>query len=383
MSLHILYIFPEPLPLTKARGIQVVNTVHALARQGVKVDLAYVPVSGAPDPFIFYGLKCPENVTLVPLSRSLPWPLHRLRAHSNRLFVHRLSAWFKLMQRKGRAPQLIMARHLKIAHQWLARFPQIPLLFEAHEIFAENAPRHKQAALHQLEKQVLANAEGVIAITHGVAQSLKERYGLAREMPIVPSGASLPAVNSAKDWSKIGRRIVYAGSLYEWKGAQDLVAAAKWLSGFKITLLGGETDRIRQLQQVAPRTGAEIEFVGHLPHNRVIEELGCACIAVLPNRAGSVSAFTSPLKLFEYMAAGCAIVACDLPVFREVLGEDEAVWVEPGNPEALAAGIRILANNPQQAKDLGAHVRQLATHFTWEARASLLIKTANGIIDEA
>ena len=78
--------------------------------------------------------------------------------------------------------------------------------------------------------------------------------------------------------------------------------------------------------------GAKPEFRGYVPQQEVMRGLHSACIAVLPNRDDADSRYTSPIKLFEYMAAGCAIVASDLPPLRADLAGDEPVWVRPGDP---------------------------------------------------
>jgi glycosyltransferase involved in cell wall biosynthesis len=102
---------------------------------------------------------------------------------------------------------------------------------------------------------------------------------------------------------------------------------------------------------------------------------GSSFIAVLPNRAGSVSEFTSPLKLFEYMASGCAIVVSDLPVLREILAEDEAAWFQPGDPKGLADAIRQLAGDPVLAKNMGERLAERAKEYSWQARAGRLLQT--------
>ena len=66
---HMLYVFPEPLPLPRARGLQVAHFVRALARQGVRLTLAYVPGDEG-HPFSPIGYDVPANVTLLPLSRN-------------------------------------------------------------------------------------------------------------------------------------------------------------------------------------------------------------------------------------------------------------------------------------------------------------------------
>src|SRR5690606_19885917 len=83
--------------------------------------------------------------------------------------------------------------------------------------------------------------------------------------------------------------------------------------------------------------------------------------------------YTSPLKLFEYLALGRAIVASDLPAIREVLTHDvDALLVPPGDAAALAAAIGRLADDAALRTRLGAAARARAAAFTWAARAERL-----------
>jgi glycosyltransferase involved in cell wall biosynthesis len=120
-----------------------------------------------------------------------------------------------------------------------------------------------------------------------------------------------------------------------------------------------------------------------LTHQEVREYLRWACLAILPNRSGSISEFTSPIKLFEYMAHGCAIVASDLPVFREVLGPADAAWHRPGDPESLAAAMQGFVRNPTAAQAAAASARSLADRYTWRARAESLGKVVKQFVRPA
>jgi glycosyltransferase involved in cell wall biosynthesis len=370
--MRILYIFPEPLPLPRARGIQVAHTVAALAQQGVTVQLAYVPSQDGADPLAAYGVNDPGGVERVPLSRGLSAPFSWLPLRSNRLFFRRLCDWMEQQAGQGRRPALIMARHLKIAHALLRRFRDIPVLYEAHEVFANVAPPAKREKLARIEASVLRRAKVLVAITQGVATDLKKRYRLDREIHLLPDAVTWPTQIPEKPWHEAGRHIVYAGSFFPWKGVQDLVAAAEWLPGCRIELIGGSSERIREYRSQVPAGGAEVVFAGHVTHPQSLQALSRACIAVLPNRAEPNSLWSSPLKLFEYMAAGCAVVTAELPSIREVLAHDEAIWVPPGDPRALAAGIRRLVEDPALARQLGERARERARAFTWEARAARL-----------
>jgi glycosyltransferase involved in cell wall biosynthesis len=350
--MKLLYAFPEPLPLPRARGLQVVQTVRALAEQGIEVTLSHVPDDG--DPFTACDLVKPGDVTLLPLSRSLPWPLNSI--HSNRFFAARLRHHLIVYP-----VDAIMVRHLKIAR--------------SHEVFADTAPERRRTQTAELEGLVVRRAQAVVANSRATADRLSGLYGLARHIEVIPNGVDYHSLIPEKDWSRSAERIVYAGSFFGWKGVDDLVTAARELPGLRITLLGGDEQGVRRLQAQAATGGAELKFAGRVSPKRVAEALEWACIAVLPNRSDPDSAFTSPIKLFEYMAAGCAIVASDLPAVREILAEDDAVWFRAGDPQSLAAGLRRLSGNPSLARSLSKRVRVKARQYTWAARGDHLRTT--------
>ena len=378
--MEVLYVFPEPIPLPRARGVQVAHSVAALARAGVGVVFAYVP-AGPGDPFRHYGIARPDNIRLVPLARGLPRPFAALKVHSNRLFLWRLARWLHAARRTGRAPQLIFARHLKAAHGLLKTFPGMPLIYEAHEVFGDTAPAGKQGVTRGMESFVTRSATVVIANSRATAERLRALYGVASEIPVVPNGVTLPGARSEKDWSQIGRAIVYAGSFFSWKGVQDLVTAAGELPGCRITLIGGSPEQIERLRPCVKPGGAEIVFLGHLSHEETLRQLGRACIAVLPNRAEPDSAFTCPIKLFEYMAAGCAVVATDLPSVREIIGAHDAAWAEPGNPSAIARAIHVLVKDADLARRMGERLHAIAGRYTWDARAARLKEIISGAVN--
>jgi glycosyltransferase involved in cell wall biosynthesis len=120
-----------------------------------------------------------------------------------------------------------------------------------------------------------------------------------------------------------------------------------------------------------------IELTGYLPHARVAEAIvGCAAAVVpLPDNP-MARYFTSPLKLFEYQAAGLPLVASDLPALREVLTDGQnALLVPPDDPPALAAALRRLLDDPALADRLRRRGLSDVAGHTWQARASLIRAT--------
>ena len=142
---------------------------------------------------------------------------------------------------------------------------------------------------------------------------------------------------------------------------------------------GPDLDRLRAL---ASRLGVagRVTFTGMVGPRAVPAHLAAADVLVLPNLPTAISSdFSSPLKLFEYLAAGRAIVASDLPAFREVVVPDEtALLAEAGSADALATALQRLAADLHLVTRLGRQARIVAGRYTWDARAASLA----ALIDE-
>jgi glycosyltransferase involved in cell wall biosynthesis len=370
--LKLLYPFPEPLPLDRARGIQVVHAVSAIADLGIPIVLAHVPASGH-DPFAAYRVRKPGDVALLPLSYALPWPLARL--HSNRVFHARMERavdWREI--------GAVLTRHLKSACYAHAHRQRVPMVYEAHEVFADTAAPRRRSRVAALERAAVESATALVANSNATARRLAALYRVRAEIVVAPNGVDYPASIPEKEWTRSRERVIYSGSFFGWKGVEDLVAAARSLPGFCIRLLGGDEAGVARLRALSAPEGAQLDFAGRVPHAQVADELQRACIAVLPNRADPDSAFTSPIKLFEYMAAGCALVASDLPPIREILAEDEAMWVAPGDARAIAEAIRALADDPARARRMGERLREKAKRYTWAARGERIARVLRPLL---
>jgi glycosyltransferase involved in cell wall biosynthesis len=370
--MKLLFAFPEPLPLPRARGTQVAWMCHALCAAGVDVTLASVP---SPDghPLQPIAKAPPVNLQLLPISNRWPFPFGRW--HSVSRFASLLA-----QQIDSARPDAIFVRHIKLAYQLLRMRPKIPLIYEAHEVFAANSPTAKRRPLAIQEAFVLKNAAGVVYISSAVQQALHRDYAFTNREIVLHSATEIPVAPATKDWANCARHIVYAGSFFNWKGVDDLVDAAAELPGYRMTLIGGEPAEIERLHgRIAPQ-GAEVILLPRMSPAEVFEQLRIACIAVLPNRAEGVSHFTSPLKLFEYLGAGCAVVAADLPSVREVLGEEEGRWFRPGSSASLAEAIRSLAEAPELARACGAAAARKAGEYTWQGRAEALRRFIDSLL---
>jgi len=121
---------------------------------------------------------------------------------------------------------------------------------------------------------------------------------------------------------------------------------------------------------------SNVRIDGFQPPARVALYLAAADVGVAPNRSKpQISArYTSPLKVFEAMAAGLPLVASDLPALRELLAHDVDAWlVAPDDPAALARGLEALLGDARRRERLAQRFRLRAAEHTWDARASRVL----------
>ena len=383
--MSILYLADIRFPLERANGIQSMATCHALAGRGHEVTLVVRPDSHTPprDPFAFYGVaRLPGlHVDVAPITG----PVAARRAGY---------VTFAIGRAMGRARQdLIFTRDLGLA-SLLLRIPaslRAPVVYEAHGIAADvaaalpalltGAPAASPAKLERLARRdahVWKSADGYVTITSALANALTSRFGERSRIAVVPDGAHAAECAEYADARSPAFTIGYAGHLYPWKGVDLVIEAVAALPDTRGLIVGGhekEPDLARVKAFAAQlNCSLRVTFTGLIPPAAVAARLRDADVLTLPNPASAISSeFTSPLKLFEYMAAGRPIVASDLPSLREVLRhEQNALLVEPGNPQALVAAIARIKDDPELGRRLAAQAVQDVREFTWARRAERL-----------
>jgi glycosyltransferase involved in cell wall biosynthesis len=295
-----------------------------------------------------------------------------------------------------------MTRDLTVAALLLRLPSRPPLVYESHGYAPEVAAAlptlvstatapvaSKLARLSRRESFVWRRADGYVTITSGLACAQNARFGARPRVAVVPDGTRI--ASSGTRHPHTGRvdgpgpagpvapcTVGYAGHLYAWKGVDVLLEAIAQVGNARCVVAGGHAEEpdLARLQALAARLGIEsrVTFTGLIAPSEVPGVLGRADILALPNPASAISTHaTSPLKLFEYMAAGKAIIASNLPAIREVLTHDvNALLVTPGDAGALAAAIRRLAGDPALREALGAAARAAVAEYSWDRRAERL-----------
>ncbi len=360
---RLLYLYGEEITGKRAREIHTLNRCLSLCRAGMRVDLviAESPACALDSPlFKAFGLEGHENLTLTRLPRR--WKLGPLSVTSSSHYYRQVKCW---LARSGRFDAAYVI-HLK-AEQFLQKsLPDLPTIFEAHEIFADAWPQGsgKFLKLSRQESEAYARARAVVATSAYLLGELQRRYKMPEKVFISPNCADESFFLDTDD-SYDRNELIYVGSFQGWKGVPTAVAAMHHLPEHHLTVVGGNAEQVRVLSANAP---ANVSFTGFLSKKKILPLLAKASIGLLPNRLEPRnSLYTFPMKFLEYAAANKRVVATELPVLRELAPGPWMAFVPPDDPKALAGAVLAMSS-----RNAGHEPRDWALNYRWDARALVL-----------
>jgi glycosyltransferase involved in cell wall biosynthesis len=210
--------------------------------------------------------------------------------------------------------------------------------------------------------------------------SLKEPFTVVSPLAVdLERYADLPTPKEARRELGLEEAFTagYTGHLYPGRGIDLLVELARRNPQIRFLWAGGEPVAIERWSKRLSNAGVNnVRMMGFIPHTQ-LPLIQAACdVLMMPHErrvsasgGGDIARFTSPMKMFEYLASGRAILASDLPVLREVLNEDNAVLIGPEDIDAWNGALRVLEINEDKRRALGNQARSDAAKYTWVERA--------------
>jgi glycosyltransferase involved in cell wall biosynthesis len=378
MLMKMAYIANVRIPTEKTYGYQICKMCEEFAGHGVEVQL-WVParegnIKG--DAFFFYGLK--KNFSIREISG--------LDFYKYLEDPGKLSFWFQgflflvqLMFVRIDKEAIVYARDAEIS--WIFRWRGYRTVFEAH-----NWPNKSWLYKFLIGSRDKGNK--IVSITRGLKEFFLKNNWPESRILVAPDGVDLAKFDIATSQGQArqelglppGKKVVlYIGHLYEWKGAQDLAEAASLLDSNYLTIfVGGVASDVEAFKAKNQKLIEDGKIVVHHHQSReaMPRWLKAADVLVLPNKSQEKisSQFTSPLKLFEYMASRRPIVASDLPSIREVLNEKNCLFFKPDDARDLAAKIMFLSENQELVEQIVYQAYLDVQNFTWQKRAENIIK---------
>lgn len=370
--MKLIYLTGFGLPTVWAHGIQVMKMCEAFSEAGNEVELV-VPRrrnEKKEDPFDYYNVN--RNFKIVKLfcldlCPGNPRGFYFWLRLISFLFISMFYLLFKkidVLYTREQLAGLFFNKFFLELHflPWSAKKWQIRVWQKAERLIVLNNLMKRELANFCVdENKILVAPDGVdlekfdLKITK---EEARKKTGLPQDKKI----------------------IMYSGSLYlyDWKGIDVFLEAAKILpEDYLVVLVGGAPDEVAKIKK--EYSGNNLLLVGRRRHEEIPSYLKSADVLVLPNKKGDKISekYTSPLKLFEYMASGVPIVASSLPSIREILNEHNAVMVESNNPETLARGIKKIIEDRILAEKIARQAFFEVQNFTWQKRDKNIIDFIN------
>ena len=370
--MKIAYLSSSRIPSTSASSVHVMKMCQAFARNGHDVTL--FALDGTPESIpgpetrhAFYGVEEIFDLCLVP-----PWQ------YVGRGWVY---SWRLFRAMQALQPDLVYGRNFRACV--LASVMGYPMILELHAMNTVRAPHD------QLLFLILRRSRGlrrIVVISMGLKVDLVDAIGVdADRILVAHDGADAVGEHHRpqalkRDSTRL--QVGYVGHLYPGRGVELVSKLARRLDDMDFHLVGGQPADVQRVRR-SLALPANVVLHGFLPYVQA-EAFRAHCdVLIAPYQqkimtAGGTetSRWFSPLKIFEYMAAGKPIVCSDLPVLREILEQGRTAWlVRPGDADGWVEALRRLAHDSQLRRRMGSAARQEWTDkYTWQGRATRILQ---------
>ncbi|MBI2482128.1 MAG: glycosyltransferase [Candidatus Vogelbacteria bacterium] len=361
--MNLVFVANNRLPTEKAHGWQIAKTCEALAVNGVKVTLITPKVKRYEEVDLHQYYRLESNFNNIALSVPYLLNLGIIGFSLRSLWLGVKTSWWIREQKID----FIYSRDLLTL--MICRLFGYKTVWEAHDV------RHRLITYFGLKFTA-----GLVVITNGLKQVYNDHFSYFKKILVAADGVEVSdfdlKLTKSEARAKLGlplnkQLIVYTGHLYSWKGVDTLAEATKQLTDNQLVVLVGGTEVDLKRFKSAQTNNDRILICGHQPHHLIPFYLQAADVLVLPNsgREAISKYYTSPLKLFEYMASNRPIIASDLPSIREILDNDNAFLVPADEVTILANAIKQTLENEDLARAKASKAKLDVTNYTWDKRA--------------
>jgi glycosyltransferase involved in cell wall biosynthesis len=324
---------------------------------------------------------------LATFKRFVPQALYEMLelAYNAVAYIRLRRAWRKFQ------PDIVYERYnlYLLAGVWLKRQTSVPLLLEVNAPLARERAAHGGLSLprlaSRLESSVWRDASVVLPVTQVLAAEIERSDVAPSRIAVIPNAINptrFNLVDGAGETTRLrfglqGSIVLgFTGFVREWHGLDKIIAAlAAGVALRQATLLVvGDGPAIPGLQRLADQLGVadRVRFAGLLGRDEVAAAIAAFDIALQPRSV----AYASPLKLFEYMGLGKAIVAPRQPNILEVLEpEKTALLFDPEDDDELRIALERFVQDPVLRARLGQAARDAigSRGFTWDQNAARVI----------
>jgi len=389
--MRLFYICHVELHTNVGGARHVMEVVKHLGLLGHRVEL-FAPKTGNPRPEM-------KNVRIVYV------PTIRTRILSWVVF-YSLSFFCMWFRGRKESPDLIYAREMtyNLFLPLLSTLLGCPLIVEVNALILDEMKmfgegKTKLALARFCQRHSLLLSDRILAVTDGIKTGLVQAYGVhAGRISVVPNGTD-PEHFRPMDMVKCRREVGldtrapivgFVGSCYPYHDVKCLIEAAPLVSKeFKDTrfvIVGdGSMRRVWKDLTVDRRLSDSFFFVGAAPYEKVPYYMNAFTICVAPfTRQRNENSGLSPLKLYDYMACGKAVVSNQLQDLGDLIeGNRAGKLVPPEDPVSLAGAILELLGDQGLREEMGRNGRALVEkQYTWEATTKRIVELWSELFEE-
>jgi glycosyltransferase involved in cell wall biosynthesis len=373
--MKIACISTSQVPSSTANSIQLMKVCHALAAYSATANQVCLWIPGqSPTPWEkladHYGLAQPFELRWLPSQPVMRRYDFALRA------VQQARAWGAGLVYTWLLPAAVLALQF-----------HLPVVLELHDLptgsFGPRLFRYFMA--HSGKKRLLV-------ITHALAS----RLGVEGDhgVQVAPNGVDLDGYTGLPDAPEARRQLglaenltaVYTGHLYAGRGIDLLAGLAGALSSINFLWVGGRPEEVAAWKEKLAGLGIRnVLLTGFIENRRLPLYQAAGDVLLMPyeraiagSSGGNSAEICSPMKMFDYLACGRAILTSDLPVIHEVLNGANACFCPPEDLPAWTKAAADLLQDAHRRQLLGAQARRDAAQYAWQARASRALEGFSG-----
>jgi glycosyltransferase involved in cell wall biosynthesis len=364
--MRIVCVSSSQIPSDTANSIQVMKVCQAFSQLGHHVHLlvpGLQPAGSEAETLLrHYGLQ---------QSFDIEW----LSGRSRRLFP-----WKAVQRARRLGVDILYCWPLQSAA--LGLLSGMPSLVELHDF-----PAGRFGPLWLKLFLSLPGRKRLLPITDALRRALhlpEEQTMVAPDGVDMERYVSLPDPGSARRQTGLpaALTVLCTGHLYPGRGADLFLVLAGKFPAVSFVWVGGRPADVQAWKsRAAAQDLGNVTFTGFLPNERIPLYQSAADILLMPyermvatSSGGNTAQVCSPMKMFEYMASGRAILTSDLPVLREVLDESMAVFCPPEDAGAWESALHRLLDDPNQRQLLAQRAREAVQRYSWIERAKLILQ---------
>ena len=388
-SRHVLY--HHRTQGKAVEGVHIRGIADALRAEGHVVDIMSLP--GA-DPYASPKAMSPTRQAKwwMRLVARLPEPFFELAEVAyNAIVAWRILAWL----RRNPGVDFIYERYslFLFATVWIARRRKLPIILEVNDsaIVTRVRPLFFQRLAMAIERWTFRKASGLVFVSTIFRDRALAAHAEMAPSIITPNAANIDKFSFTEQqradarahWKLDGHVVCgYLGAFVPWHAIDAFVhritpklAEAPHL---KLLLVGDGATYPALKEFVEDRgIGDQVVLSGRVPHDAVPGLLAAMDMAILP----SAGDYTSPVKLFEFMACSVAPIAPDFEPIREVLDEGRTGWMfKAGDLDAAVEAVLAHSRDPVALGRVGAAARAyISEHRQWKHNIRQLLAFRDGL----